>query len=98
LDPLIAGPYDCAKELSEEHGVEVEVIDPPDPMILSVGRVSDRVIPFKGEMNIKSMCCLTLSIDHRVLDGVLGSRFLMRVKDHLENPVEIQESDVDEMH
>jgi pyruvate dehydrogenase E2 component (dihydrolipoamide acetyltransferase) len=67
----------------------VAIINPPDPMTLAVGRVADRVIPIEGKITIQPMCTLTLSIDHRVLDGVLGSRFLMCVKEHLENPVEI---------
>lgn len=67
----------------------VAIINHPDPMTLAVGRVADRAIPIEGKITIQPMCTLTLSIDHRVLDGVIGSRFLMRVKEHLENPVEI---------
>ena len=67
----------------------IAIIDPPDPFILAVGRVVDRVVPIEGEVRIMTMCTLTLSIDHRVLDGVMGARFLMRVKEHLEQPAEI---------
>ena len=65
------------------------IIDPPDPMILAIGRVSDRVVPVDGQPNVRPMCTLTLSVDHRVLDGVLGARFLARVKSILEHPFEI---------
>ena len=67
----------------------VAIINPPDPMTLAVGRVADRAIPIEGNITIQPMCTLTLSIDHRVLDGVLGSRFLILVKEHLEKPVGI---------
>jgi pyruvate dehydrogenase E2 component (dihydrolipoamide acetyltransferase) len=67
----------------------VAIIDPPDAMILAVGRVADRVVAVDGEAVVQPICTLTLSIDHRVLDGVIGSRFLMCVKEHLENPVDI---------
>lgn len=70
------------------YGVDafIAIIDLPDPMILAVGRVADRVVPVGGQIAIRPLCTLTLSVDHRVLDGVLGARFLEGVKDHLENP------------
>lgn len=64
----------------------VAIIDQPDPMILAVGRVADRVIASNGQAVIQPMCTLTLSVDHRVLDGALGAQFLERLKSHLENP------------
>lgn len=65
------------------------IIDPPDPMILAAGRISDRVVPVDGQPQIRPMCTLTLSADHRVLDGVLGARFLARIISILEHPFEI---------
>jgi pyruvate dehydrogenase E2 component (dihydrolipoamide acetyltransferase) len=67
----------------------IAIIDMPDPMILAVGRVAERVIPQNGQVAIRPMCTLSLSVDHRALDGVLAAQFLGRVKDHLENPYEI---------
>ena len=67
----------------------VAIIDMPDPMILAVGQVAERVIPMNGQIMIQPMCTLTLSVDHRALDGVPAARFLERIKDHLENPFEI---------
>jgi pyruvate dehydrogenase E2 component (dihydrolipoamide acetyltransferase) len=65
------------------------IIDPPDPMILAVGRVAERIVPLNGQPVIRPMCTLTLSADHRAFDGVQGAQFLMRVKAILENPFEI---------
>jgi pyruvate dehydrogenase E2 component (dihydrolipoamide acetyltransferase) len=67
----------------------VAIIDEPDPMILAVGRVAERVVPVEGQIVIRPMSTLTLSVDHRVLDGMQGAEFLMRVKQHLENPFEL---------
>jgi len=61
----------------------------PDPMILAVGKVAERVIALQGQAAIRLMCTLTLSLDHRVLDGVMGARFLKLVKDYLENSFEL---------
>ncbi|MCA9905036.1 MAG: 2-oxo acid dehydrogenase subunit E2, partial [Anaerolineae bacterium] len=69
-------------------------IDQPDPMILAVGRVAERVVPVHGQVVIRPMCTLTLSVDHRVLDGVQGAQFLARVKTYLEHPFELLGSDV----
>jgi pyruvate dehydrogenase E2 component (dihydrolipoamide acetyltransferase) len=67
----------------------IAIIDMPDPMILAVGRVADRLVPVDGQAVIRPMCTLTLSVDHRVLDGVQGAQFLERLKDRLENPFEV---------
>ncbi len=67
----------------------IAIIDQPDPMILAVGRVADRFVPVNGQPVIQPMCTLTLSVDHRVLDGAQGARFLERVKNRLENPYEL---------
>jgi len=73
------------------YGVDafVAIIDPPDPVILAVGRVADQIVPVDGQAAIRPMCTMTLSVDHRVLDGVIGAKFLARVKDALENPFEL---------
>jgi pyruvate dehydrogenase E2 component (dihydrolipoamide acetyltransferase) len=62
------------------------IIDPPDAMILTVGKVTDQVVPIDERPCVRPMCTLVLSVDHRVLDGVGGSRFLMQIKSIIENP------------
>ena len=66
----------------------IAIIDMPDPMILAVGRIADRVVAIDGKIAILPMCTLTLSVDHRVLDGVQGAKFLAFVKEYLEESVE----------
>jgi len=65
------------------------IIQPPEAAILAVGRIADKVVARKGEMVIRPMMNLTLSIDHRVLDGALGARFLQTVKNYIEDPVNL---------
>ena len=62
------------------------IIQPPEAAILAVGKVADKVVARHGEMVIRPVMNLTLSIDHRVLDGALGAQFLQTVKNYLENP------------
>lgn len=62
------------------------IINPPESAILAVGSIVDTPLAENGGIFIKSMLTLTLSVDHRVIDGVLASQFLTRIKQLLENP------------
>jgi pyruvate dehydrogenase E2 component (dihydrolipoamide acetyltransferase) len=66
------------------------IIDPPDPMILAVGAVRDRVVAVGGAPAVRPTALLSLSADHRVLDGVPAARFLARVRALLESPEVLQ--------
>lgn len=52
------------------------IIPPPQAAILAVGAISDRVIAIDGQPAVRSMITLTLSCDHRVVDGARGAQFL----------------------
>ncbi len=60
------------------------IINPPQCGILAVGRVAPRVVPLGDEITVRSMMTMTLSADHRVVDGAIGARFLQRVRQQLE--------------
>jgi pyruvate dehydrogenase E2 component (dihydrolipoamide acetyltransferase) len=62
------------------------IIQPPEAAILAVGRIADKAVVRNGEILIRPMMTLTLSIDHRVLDGAMGAKFLQSLKHYLENP------------
>lgn len=63
------------------------IINPPDACILAVGTVKDTVGVINGEIKpVKSMK-VTLSCDHRVVDGTMGAAFLQTLKKFLEEPV-----------
>ena len=64
------------------------VINPPHGAILAVGAgVKKPVVTKNGELGIASVMSLTLSVDHRVIDGALGADLLASIKDYLENPI-----------
>lgn len=65
------------------------IINPPDACILAVGTVKDSVIVENGELKAGKIMKVTLSCDHRVVDGVVGSEFLQTLKTLLEEPVKL---------
>ena len=63
------------------------IVNPPDACILAVGAIRPELALEDGELVEKQMMKLTLSCDHRVVDGAVGAAFLATLKGHLENPV-----------
>ncbi|MBI3329289.1 MAG: 2-oxo acid dehydrogenase subunit E2, partial [Nitrospinae bacterium] len=62
------------------------IINPPQIGILGVGRVIEKPVVYQGEITKRSMMFLSLTFDHRVIDGAPAAAFLRTVKDHLEDP------------
>ena len=62
------------------------IINSPQAAILAVGRISERVVPVKGKPSVQPMMTLSLSCDHRVLDGAHGAKFLETIADLIEEP------------
>lgn len=73
------------------YGVDVfnAVVNPPQAAILAVGRIAERVVPLHGQPAIQPMMVLSLSCDHRVVDGALGAEFLQSVAEMIEQPLRI---------
>ena len=65
------------------------IINPPDSCILAVGGIIQKPIVKDGELAVGNMMKVTLSCDHRVVDGATGAAFLNTVKDILEDPIRI---------
>lgn len=65
------------------------IINPPDACIMAVGGIKETVIVKNGEMKPGNVMKVTLSCDHRAVDGAVGSAFLKTFKDLLEDPVRI---------
>jgi pyruvate/2-oxoglutarate dehydrogenase complex dihydrolipoamide acyltransferase (E2) component len=55
--------------------------------ILAVGRVRDKIVPIEGLPAVQPRMNLTLSFDHRVVDGVRGTRFLQTLTSLIEEPM-----------
>jgi pyruvate dehydrogenase E2 component (dihydrolipoyllysine-residue acetyltransferase) len=62
------------------------IIIPPQAAILAVGRITDRVVPMDGHPGIRPMMTLTLSSDHRVVDGARAAKFLQELVEAIGNP------------
>ncbi len=65
------------------------IINPPDACIMAVGAVKDTVGVVNGEIKPVKTMKVTLSCDHRVVDGAIGAAFLNSFKEYLEEPVKM---------
>lgn len=63
------------------------IIYPPHAAVLAVGTVKEQAVVRNGELAVAQMMKATLSTDHRVADGAEAARFLVEIKEILENPV-----------
>ncbi|MDW3221776.1 MAG: pyruvate dehydrogenase complex dihydrolipoamide acetyltransferase [Paracoccaceae bacterium] len=64
------------------------VINPPHGAILAVGAgVKKPIVGKDGELSVATVMSVTLSVDHRVIDGALGAQLLQSIKENLENPM-----------
>ena len=63
------------------------VINPPHATILAVGSGEQRPVVENGKIVVAHQMTITLSVDHRAVDGALGAEFLAAIKLHIENPV-----------
>ncbi len=63
------------------------VINPPEAGILAVGTITDQPVVLGGEITTRQRMRLTMSCDHRVIDGATGAQFLQTVRRMLENPL-----------
>ena len=81
---------DCAHAISNLGMFSIEnfdaIINPPNSSILAVGAVKDEVISENGSFLSCKQVYLTLSVDHRTIDGELGAKFLDRIVFYLQNP------------
>jgi pyruvate dehydrogenase E2 component (dihydrolipoamide acetyltransferase) len=69
-------------------GVEqfIAVLNPPQVAILAVGATEERVVVDHGEMVARPTMTMTLTCDHRAIDGAVGAQFLQTLKNLVEHP------------
>jgi pyruvate dehydrogenase E2 component (dihydrolipoamide acetyltransferase) len=65
------------------------IINPPQGAILALGSCEERIVPTAEAFQKANIMRITLSCDHRAIDGALGAQFLSKLKSVLENPVEL---------
>ena len=70
------------------YGIEqfVAVINPPQAAILALGATLDTPVARNGSVEVRPMMTMTLTVDHRAVDGAAGADFLRTVKQYVEEP------------
>jgi pyruvate dehydrogenase E2 component (dihydrolipoamide acetyltransferase) len=63
------------------------IINPPEAGIIAVGGVEEKPVVIEGEVVLRKRMRITMSCDHRVIDGATGAKFLQTVRRLIENPV-----------
>ncbi len=63
------------------------IINPPEAAILAVGAVEDKPVVIDGAVEVRKRMRVTMSCDHRVIDGALGAQFLQTLRRLIENPL-----------
>ncbi|MBS0186093.1 MAG: pyruvate dehydrogenase complex dihydrolipoamide acetyltransferase [Proteobacteria bacterium] len=63
------------------------ILNPPQACILAVGTGQEKAVVRNGALSIATLMTLTLSVDHRVVDGAVAAQFLKVLKNYIENPV-----------
>jgi len=63
------------------------IVNPPQSCIMAIGAGEERVIVRGGQMQVANMVSLTISCDHRVVDGAVGAEFLAAFKAYIEEPI-----------
>ena len=67
------------------------IINPPQSTIFAVGAGEQRVVPVDGSAQISTMMAVTMSVDHRAIDGSVGAQLLAAFKALIETPLRILE-------
>ena len=65
------------------------VLNPPQTAILGMHKIQDRPVVEDGEIVVRPMMYLALSYDHRLIDGQEAVRFLITIKDMIEDPARV---------
>ncbi len=83
---LVGGTFTVSNLGMFEVDAFTAIITPPQAGILAVGRIGDRVVAVDGRATVRPMMTLTLSSDHRVIDGARAAEFMRDVADAIVHP------------
>ncbi len=65
------------------------IINPPEVGILAIGGVEEKPVVIDGSLEVRQRMRVTMSCDHRVVDGATGAKFLQTVRRYIENPLSL---------
>jgi pyruvate dehydrogenase E2 component (dihydrolipoamide acetyltransferase) len=85
-DEFVGGTFTISNMGAFDVDSFIAIINPPETAILAVGRTKEKPAVVEGRIQVRKMMTITLSADHRIVDGVLAARFLQRIKAILEAP------------
>lgn len=85
-DDLTGGTFTITNLGMYEIDAFTPIINPPESAILGVGRIAPRPVAVEGQVVVRETMVLSLSFDHRLIDGAPAARFLQRVKRLVERP------------
>jgi len=71
----------------------IAVVNPGESCILGLGVIQERVVFRQGGIQVRQMMTMTLSVDHRIVDGAVGAQFLELIRDLLEAPQKLAEKE-----
>jgi pyruvate dehydrogenase E2 component (dihydrolipoamide acetyltransferase) len=63
------------------------IINPPEAAIIAIGSSEDKLVVIDGEPVVRKRIRLTMSCDHRIIDGAVGAKFLQTLRRLVENPL-----------
>ena len=87
-EDLADGTFTISNLGMPQYGIEqfVAVLNPPQAAILAVGATEDRPVVSGGELVMRPLMTMTITVDHRAVDGAQGADFLRTVKQFVEEP------------
>lgn len=62
------------------------IVNPPEACILAIGRIADKAVVVDGQVAVRPIMTLSLTYDHRILDGAPAARLLQKIQFYVENP------------
>lgn len=62
------------------------IVNPPEACILAIGRIADKAVVVNGQVTVRPIMTLSLTYDHRVLDGAPAAKLLQKIQFYVENP------------
>ena len=86
VDDMLGGTFIITSLAGYDIDAFTPIIDPPQVAILGIGRIAEKPAVHQGQVVVRSMMFLSLTFDHRALDGVPAGEFLQAVKKGLEEP------------
>ncbi|MER3404643.1 MAG: 2-oxo acid dehydrogenase subunit E2, partial [Chloroflexota bacterium] len=87
LDDITGGTFTITNLGMYDVDFFTPILNPPECAILGVGRIVDRLVPSPAEPATRKFMPLSLTFDHRIVDGAPAARFLQRIKQLIEDPV-----------